>query len=106
MDPEKRGRFVALTQDALNEPDTEKFIGYLLKRDKYIKDLVRGEPEVFGGMMEEYLLRESLILKRLEDERRKVLEKMDVLSKKRKATRSYTSRFPLPPLFSPPEKAR
>ncbi len=101
MDYESREEFVMLTQNALNEPDSEKFIEYLLKRDQYVKQLVKCEPGMFGNMLDEYRLRESLILKRLEDERRKTLEKIAVLSEKKKAVRSYTSRFPFPPVFSP-----
>jgi hypothetical protein len=97
MDLREIEKFVMLTQTALNEPDPDKFIEYLLKRDLYIGYLLKNDPQIFGGMVEEYLLRETLILKRLEDERKETVEKMDKLSKNRKAIRRYTSQFPLPP---------
>jgi hypothetical protein len=97
MDPQEMETFVMLTQNALNQRDPDKFIGYLLKRDLYIGYLLKNDPQIFGGMVEEYLLRETLILKRLEDERKETIEKMDKLSKNRKAVRRYTSQFPLPP---------
>ena len=52
---------------------------------------------MFGDMAEEYLLRETLILRRLEDERKETIEKMDRLSKNGKAVRKYASQFPLLP---------
>jgi hypothetical protein len=98
MDPQERENFVIFTQTALNEPDPDKFIEYLLKRDPYIGYILKNDPEIFGGMAEEYLLRETLILKRLESERKETIEKMDRLSTKSKAVRRYSSQFPLPPL--------
>jgi len=98
MDLQERENFIILTQTALNEPDPDKFIEYLLKRDPCIGYLLKNDPEIFGGMAEEYLLRETLILKRLESERKETIEKMDRLSKNRKAVRRYSSQFPLPPL--------
>jgi hypothetical protein len=90
-------KFVMLTQTALNEPDPDRFIEYLLKRDPYIGYLLKNDPQIFGSMVEEYLFRETLILKKLEDERKETIEKMDKLSKNRKAVRRYASQFPLPP---------
>jgi len=86
-----------LTQTALNEPDPDKFVEYLLKRDPYIGHLLKTNPQVFGGMAEEYLCRETLILDRLEKERRETITKIDKLSKNGKAVRRYSSSFPLPP---------
>jgi hypothetical protein len=91
-------KFIMLTQTALNEPDPDKFIEYLLKRDPYIGYLIKNDPRIFGSMEEEYLLRETLILRRLEGERKETIEKLDKLSKNRKAVRRYTSQFPLPPI--------
>jgi hypothetical protein len=97
MDSQEIERFIVLTQTALNEPDPDKFVEYLLKRDPYIGCLLKTNPQIFGGMLDEYLLRETLILKRLKDERKETIEKMDKLSKNRKAIRRYTSQFPLLP---------
>ncbi len=95
--PQEREEFVMLTQTALNEPDPDKFVDCLLKRNPYIGRLLKIDPQIFGGMAEEYLIRETLILERLEKERRDTIEKMDNLSKNKKAIRRYTSHFPLPP---------
>ena len=97
MNPQEVEKFVMFTQMALNEPDPDKFIEYLLKRDPYIGYLLRIDPQIFGGMAGEYLLRETLILERLENERKETIKKMDRLSKNRKAVRRYASQFPLPP---------
>jgi hypothetical protein len=97
MDPREREKFVMLTQRALNEPDPDKFVEYLLKRDPYIGRLLKNNPQIFGGMAEEYLLRETLILEKLENERKETIEKMDKLSEKKKAVRRYLSKFPLLP---------
>ena len=97
MDPKEREKFVMLTQTALNEPDPDKFVEYLLKRDPCIGHLLKTNPQIFGGMAEEYLLRETLILERLENERKETIKKMDKLSKNRKAVRRYASKFPLLP---------
>jgi hypothetical protein len=97
MDTQEREKFVMLTQMALNEPDPDKFVEYLLKRDPYMGRLLRTNPQIFGGMADEYLLRETLILEKLENERKGTIEKMDKLSKNRKAVRRYTSKFPLLP---------
>jgi hypothetical protein len=100
MDQQEIEKFVMLTQTALNEPDPDKFIEYLLKRDPYIGYLLRIDPQIFGGMAEEYLLREKLILERLENERKETIGKIDRMSKSRKAVRKYVSQFPLPPILS------
>ena len=96
MNSQEIEKFVILTQTALNEPASDKFIEYLLKRDPYIAYLLNNDPQIFGSMVEEYLLRETLILRRLENERKETIEKMDRLSKNRKAVRKYASQFPLP----------
>jgi hypothetical protein len=98
MDPEKREDFIMLTALALNEKDPDTFVEYLMKRDPYIGCLLKNTPQVFGDMAEKCLFRETLILKKLESERKETIEKVDRLSKKRKAVRRYSSQFPLPPL--------
>jgi hypothetical protein len=100
MDSRDRNKFVLLTNLALNESDIDKFIDYLMKRDPYIDSLLKNIPEVFGNMTDECLLRETLILDRLERERKETIEKMDSLSKNRKALRRYISHFPFPPTMN------
>jgi hypothetical protein len=98
MDPEERDEFIMLTAMALNEKDPDTFVKYLMKRDPYIGCLLKNAPQVFGDMTEECLVRETLILEKLESERKETIEKVDRLSKKQKAVRKYSSQFPLPPL--------
>jgi hypothetical protein len=97
MDPQERENFVMLTTMAVNEEDPDTFVKYLMKRDPYIGCLLKNAPQVFGDMTEECLVRETLILEKLESERKETIEKLDRLSKKRKAVRKYSSQFPLPP---------
>jgi hypothetical protein len=97
MNLHEREDFILLTKTALNEKDPDKFVECLMKRDPYIGSLLKNTPEIFGDMAEECLLKETLILGRLEDERKETIEKMDRLSKNRKAVRRYASQFPLPP---------
>lgn len=95
-DSRDRSEFVLLTNLALNESDAGRFIDYLMKRDLYVDSLLKTTPEVFGNMTGECLLREALILDRLERERKETIEKMDDLSKNRKTLRRYISHFPFP----------
>ena len=97
MDLREREDFITLTKAALKEEDPDKFVEYLMKRDPYIGSLLKNDPEMFGDMAEECLLRETLILGRLENERKETIEKMDRLSKNRKAVRKYAAQFPLLP---------
>ena len=97
MDLREREDFIALTKVALKEEDPDKFVEYLMKRDTYIGSLLKSDPEMFGDMAKECLLREALILGRLENERKETIEKMDRLSKNWKAVRKYAAQFPLLP---------
>jgi hypothetical protein len=97
VEPQEREDFITLTKVALNEEDPDKFVECLMKRDPYISSLLKNAPEIFGDMAEECLLRETLVLGRLEDERKETFEKMNRLSKNMKAVRKYAAQFPLPP---------
>jgi hypothetical protein len=97
MELQEREDFITLTKVALNEEDPDKFVECLMKRDSYISSLLKNAPEMFGDMAEECLLRETLVLGRLEDERKETFEKMNRLSKNMKAVRKYAAQFPLPP---------
>ena len=66
MDLHEREDFILLTKAALNEKDPDKFVEYLMKRDPYIGSLLKNAPEIFGDMAEECLLKETLIMERLE----------------------------------------
>lgn len=93
--------FIVLTEKALNEEEQDKFVESLMKRDSYIGNLLKNDPRVFGAEMEKCLFRETLILARLEAERRKVIEEIDKVSKNKKAIKKYSSKFPFPfmPVF-------
>jgi hypothetical protein len=97
MDLREREEFITLTKAALEEEDPDRFVEFLMKRDPYISSLLKNDPEMFGDMAEECLLREDLILGRLENERKETIEKMDRLSKNWKAVRKYAAQFPLMP---------
>jgi hypothetical protein len=97
MDPHERDNFIMLTEMALSEKDPDMFVKDLMKRDPYIGCLLKNVPQEFGNMAEECLHREVLILERLENERKDTIRKIDRLSKNRKAVRTYSSKFPLPP---------
>ena len=69
----------------------------MTRNENDFKILVVDDNRELRGILEEYLLRETLILERLENERKETIKKMDKLSKNRQAVRGYTSKFPLPP---------
>jgi hypothetical protein len=97
MDPHERDNFIMLTKMALGEKNPDMFVKDLMKRDPYISCLLKNVPQEFGKMAEECLHGEVLILERLEKERKETIKKIDRLSKNRKAVRTYSSKFPLPP---------
>jgi len=101
MDPKEREEFILLTEKALREDDPDRLIECLMERDPYIRHLLKNDPHVFGDEMEECLEREMQVLERLEQERKDIIEKIDNLSKNKKAIRMYSSKFPLPsmPIF-------
>ena len=45
-----------------------------------------------------YLLQETDIIERLEEERKKLLKEMDALSQSKKAVKKYSPKFPFPPM--------
>ncbi len=92
----EREEFVLLSEIALSEEDQDRFVDILTRRNTAIGRLVGESPEAFADEIEECLTRENMILHRLEEERGKVIERMDTLSKKRKALRSYAAAYPLP----------
>jgi hypothetical protein len=98
MEPWEREDFILLTEKALDEADQDRFVEFLMKRESCIGHLLEKDPWVLEGKIEKCLFYETLILRRLEVERKKVIEKMDKLSKSVKAIRIYTPKFPLPPV--------
>ena len=92
--------FEKLTQAALGEEDGEVFIGHLLEREK-ISCLFAGSSGALGSALAvRFLENELLVIKRLEEERAKLLIEIDHYAQGRRAIRSYSPKFPLPPAVS------
>jgi len=90
--------FKTLTLDALNSPDLDTFINILIKRDALIgciiKEHVELEAEDFVSLRE----LEDRVLKRLEEEKRMLMEDISHMSEKKKAIKRYAPKFPFPPM--------
>ncbi|MCX5813457.1 MAG: hypothetical protein NT178_13085 [Proteobacteria bacterium] len=97
MDNDKRKAFVELTEKALLEDNIDKLIEDLLERNSSVEYLMKDDVNI-SEVAEEYLSKETKILKILENERKKLLIEMDKLSKNKAATKKYSPKFPFPPL--------
>lgn len=95
MPEEKITRYIELTEAALNEADSSRFIDCLMKRESITANVFKNL-WVSEGEAREYLTRERAVLKRLEKEKRAIIEAMDNLSKTMQASRVYAKRFPFP----------
>jgi hypothetical protein len=93
--------FSELTIRALSEKDVDKLIEYLMERDNTYDDLGIHNIDLTPEELKEFLSREEKVVERLEEERKKVLQQMDQLSKSKKAAKTYSSKFPFPamPVF-------
>ena len=91
-------RFEELTGQALRENDVDKFIELLLQRDMHAQHLVKNNIEIDKEEKEKYLFMENEIIRRLEEERKNLLKEMECLSKNKKAIRTYSPKFPFPPM--------
>lgn len=92
--------FEKLTRAALGEEDGKAFIGQLLEREK-ISGLFAGSPCVLDRALAGNLFEnELLVIKRLEEERTKLLIEIDLYAQGKRAIRSYSPKFPLPPPLS------
>lgn len=94
----EREEFILLSEIVLGEEDQDRLVAVLTKRNASIGLLMSEDPKVFEDEITECLDRESLIIEKLEDERRKVVEKMEKVSRSRQAARSYSASYPLPPI--------
>lgn len=90
--------FLKLTQTALNEPDPAAFIDQLLRREKISARIAEFPPGIEKEFAERLYSNEILIIERLEEERSKIFVEIDLYAQNQKAHRSYTSRFPIPPV--------
>jgi hypothetical protein len=98
MNDWEKKEFILLTEKALDEEDPDRFIEYLMKRDAHTGALLKDNPSLFGNEAPRCLSREQQILERLEEERKKIIVEMDRLSNSKKAVRTYSTKFPLPPM--------
>ena len=94
-------KFSELSDKGLGEEKSDKFIELLLEREPYAMDLINHGIKLDREKAKDFLEKETKILKRLKEEKARVLKEMDQLSKTRKADRQYRSIFPFPqvPVF-------
>ena len=90
--------FQKLTQAALNEPDPAACIERLLRREKLSARIAGFSPGMEKDLAERLYSNEMLIIERLETERSKIFVEIDLYARNQKALRSYTSKFPIPPV--------
>jgi hypothetical protein len=98
MDSSYLEAFEELTKKALNEDDIDKFIDLLMQRDVYSSYIMDNNIAISTEEARNHLLQEDRVIKRLEDQRKKLLTEMDELSKNKAAIRTYSPKFPFPPL--------
>jgi len=87
-----------LSSKALSEKVRERFISCLKERGDLLAQIVGKDVEVDEGALRVWLDKEKEILTRLEEERKRVLDAMDGLSRRRVALRQYSPKFPFPPM--------
>ncbi|MCX5806294.1 MAG: hypothetical protein NT010_09560 [Proteobacteria bacterium] len=98
MDTSYIENFEKLTKKALKEEDIDKFIDLLMQRDAYSEYIMDHNIAIIAEEAQNYLLQEEKVIQRLEDERKKLLTDMDELSKSKAVMRTYSPKFPFPPL--------
>ncbi len=97
LDDDKKKTFIELTEKALLEDDVDKLIEDLMERNSSVEYLMKNDVDI-SEEYEEFLLKETKILERLENERKKLLKDMDELSRNRSVAKAYSPKFPFPPL--------
>lgn len=91
-------RILDLSSRAVSERDRDRFISYLKERGVLLDQIVGKDVEVEAETLRAWLNKEQEILSRLEEERKRVLQEMDGLSRRRMAVRLYSPKFPFPPM--------
>ncbi|MHB8110151.1 MAG: hypothetical protein ACYDHW_08975 [Syntrophorhabdaceae bacterium] len=89
--------FEELTQAALNEPDAASCVSHLLRREQISGRLAEFSQALDQEAADRLYMRETQVIDRLEQERKKLILEIDNYSKQQKAVKSYSSKFPLPP---------
>ena len=89
-----------LSREAQKELSRERLIELLMERRGLIFDTRAsgGRLDLPLDELKECLEREVDLVSRLNDERHKLLEQMEELSKNRNAAQKYRAKFPFPPL--------
>ncbi|HPH42502.1 MAG TPA: hypothetical protein PLX88_07005 [Syntrophorhabdaceae bacterium] len=90
--------YIELTRKALDEHDPDKFIDLLMQRKVFLECMMKENDLIDVDEAQNYLLQETDIIERLEEERKKLLKEMDALSQSKKAVKKYSPRFPFPPM--------
>lgn len=93
--------FERLTLLALGAEEADEFIQSLLERKELLSPLVRNSSQLDPAAAERLLSMEGRVVKRLEEEKKKVLLEMEQLYRSKTAINGYAPRFPLPmaPVF-------
>ena len=92
--------FEELTEAALVEEDGTAFIGFLMQREDVARRFTGSPGSIDKMLAERFFENELLIIKRLEEERTKLLIEIDLYAQGQRAIRSYSPKFPLPPTVS------
>lgn len=92
--------FEGMTLAALDQEDSAAFIKCLLMREKVLDGLAALSTVLDVGIAERFCSNETKVIERLEEERSKLLVEIEQYSQNRRAVRSYSPKFPLPPTRS------
>ncbi|MGA2106398.1 MAG: hypothetical protein ABSH25_02015 [Syntrophorhabdales bacterium] len=91
-------RILDLSSRALSEKDRERFISCLKERSSLLAQVAGKGIEAEEAVLKAWLEKEQEVLTRLQEERKRVLQEMDSLSRRRAAVRQYSPKFPFPPM--------
>ncbi|GEM_PF-385416 len=83
---------------ALSEMDIDSFIEILLRRDALVKYILKNNVVLDEEDTMFFLELENNILDRLEEEKKKIINDLAVIGKKRRAINRYSPKYPFPPM--------
>lgn len=89
--------FEELTVAALGQENGAAFVKCLLKREKVCARLAASSAGLDSDVAGRFYTNEMKIIERLEKERARLMMEIDLYSQNRRALRSYSPKFPLPP---------
>jgi len=89
--------FEELTVAALGQENGDAFIKCLLKREKVCARLAASSAGIDSDVAGRFYANEMEVIERLEKERVRLMTEIDLYSQNRRAMRSYSPKFPLPP---------